>query len=259
MQEDYRILLNFLPVLGPLPTLRVFRKPRLPSESRPDQATACYSFAKGDNRDDRQFYWVKRESADGFTEYAAQPDENNDLTRWALFHALRDSVRRTLNETDYVLDDRGFLDEISLIMRRYQEGQEMLLLQPYLLRQTNQFGFLVDFHFQKKHGVPFSRRIMQLSLSLDRQFRRNLDCYIDRNDRIRTFLRERAAVFSDLRVPGANATVKLSQDPLSLPARRLRSKVYVFANNRDSRSQFTGLRDFGPLQPKAPCYLHSGL
>jgi hypothetical protein len=36
---------------------------------------------------------------------------------------------------------------------------------------------------------------------------------------------------------------------VALPARRLRSKSYVFSGGRESRSQFSGLRDYGPLQP----------
>lgn len=34
-----------------------------------------------------------------------------------------------------------------------------------------------------------------------------------------------------------------------MSAERLRPKIYVFAGAKESRSQFTGLRDFGPLQP----------
>jgi hypothetical protein len=249
MGEEYRILLNFLPVSGSLPPFRIFRKPRLLSESRPDQASACYSFAKADNPDDREFFWVKSEPGAGFTPYTARSEENNDLTRWALFHALRDAVRQRLNEADFILDDQGFLNQISLVMRQHREGQEMLVLQPYLLRQMQQFGYVADFRFRKKEDVIFSRRILQLSLSLDPQFKRNLDCYIDRTNKIQTFLKECAAVFSDLRLPGADGTVNLDQELVCLPARRLRSKVYVFANNGNSKSQFTGLRDFGPLQP----------
>src|SRR5262249_30703439 len=137
--------------------------------------------------------------AEGFTEYIASPDENNDLTRWALGHALRDAVQRTLNESDYILDSRGFWDEVSLRMREHPEGHEMLVLQPYLLGETHQFGFLADFHSRKKEGVPFPRRILQLSVMLDQQFKRNLNCYIDRTRKIRAFLREREAIFSQLR------------------------------------------------------------
>lgn len=249
MKDAYQILLNFLPVIGTIPSFRIFRKPRVGSESRPDKETASYSFAKGDNRDARADFWVKTESADGFADYLADPEENNYLTRWALSHALRDAVRQKLAEGEYVRDDRGFLDEIALVMRTHPEGRELLVLQPYLLHETQQFGCLADFHFDVKDGVPFSRRIQQLSLSLDQKFKRNLDYYLDRTAKIRSFLKERGDIFTELRFPGADRSVSLGADFVALPARRLRSKIYLFANNRDSRSQFSGLRDHGPLQP----------
>lgn len=249
MKDDYRILLNFLPVVRPLPSFRIFRKPRVASEIRLDKETASYSFAKGVNREDRMPFWVRYEPGDGFTEYIATPDENNDLTRWALSHALRDAVRQNLAEEEYALDNRRFLDEVALVMQIHPEGRELLILQPYVLRETQQFGCLADFHFALKEGVPFSRRIQQLSLSLDRKFKRNLDYYIDRTAKIRSFLKERQGVFTELRLPGGDTVVSLSADFVTLLARRLRSKIYLFANNRDSRSQFSGLRDHGPLHP----------
>jgi hypothetical protein len=249
MHGDYQIHLNFLPVIGKLPQFRIYRKLRADSIPRPDDATGSYSFAKAKNPDDRSFFWVRTTAADGFNEYFARPDENNDLTRWALFHALQDVVRRNLREEQYVLDDRGFIDVISLVMGQYPEGQELLVLQPYHLRETHQFGCLADFRFRLKEGVPFSRRVQQLCLLLDRQFKRNLDYYIDRTAKIRAFIKERASFFSKINLPGADTTVDISSDFVALSARRLRSKSYIFANNRESRSQFTGLRDFGPLQP----------
>jgi hypothetical protein len=249
MKDDYRILLNFLPVAGLLPSFYIFRKLRVENEPRPDNTTASYSFPKDDNRNNRAFFWVKSEPADGFEKYLATPEVNNDLTRWAISHALRDSIRQNLNEDQYVSDDRGFLDEIALVMQTHSEGKELLVLQPYFLRETHQFGCLADFHFALKSGVPFSRRIQQLSLSLDRKFKRNLDYYIDRTAKIRAFLKGREGVFTKLRLSGADALVSLSEDFVALPARRLRSKIYIFANNRDSRSQFTGLLNHGPLKP----------
>lgn len=50
-------------------------------------------------------------------------------------------------------------------------------------------------------------------------------------------------------LPGDSTPLRVSKEFVSLPAERLRSKVYVFAGDKESKSQFTGLRDFGPLQP----------
>ena len=134
-------------------------------------------------------------------------------------------------------------------MERHPQGLEELVVQPYHLGETQQFGCLADFHFRKKDGVPFSRRIEQLSLMLDAQGRRNLNAYIDRCEKILAFLKARSSIFSELRFPGAESTVGLKLEFEPLPARQLQSRTYVFGNGRQSRSQFTGLREHGPLHP----------
>jgi argonaute-like protein implicated in RNA metabolism and viral defense len=112
-----------------------------------------------------------------------------------------------------------------------------------------QFGYLVDFHFRLRDGIPFSKKIQQLSLSLNRSFRRNLDYYVDRSSRLQAFIKERDDVLRSLRVPGQTDNIVLGEDLVALPADRLRTKVYVFSGKHESKSQFNGLRDYGPLQP----------
>jgi hypothetical protein len=180
MQNDYRLHLNFLPVVGDIPSFKIYRKPRAGSEARADREASSYSFPKGLDRDDRADFWVKVAPSDGYEPYIARGDENNALTRWALSHALKDSIRSRLRADEYFIPEKGFLDEVALFMKRHPEGHEELVVQPYHLGETHQFGCLADFHFRKKDGVPFSRRIQQLSLMLDAQGRRNLNAYIDR-------------------------------------------------------------------------------
>jgi len=84
---------------------------------------------------------------------------------------------------------------------------------------------------------------------LDAQGRRNLNSYLDRFERIRAFVKERTSIFSRLRLPNAETLLDLQLEFEPLPARQLQSKTYVFGNGRQSRSQFTGLRDHGPLNP----------
>ncbi|MGO9599627.1 MAG: Piwi domain-containing protein [Isosphaeraceae bacterium] len=249
MTNDYQLHLNFLPVVGEISSFKIYRKPRPGSEARPDRDAASYSFAKGTDPDDRENFWVKAAPSDGYEPYVARADENNALTRWALSHALKDSIRSHLRADEYFIPEKGFLDEVALFMIRHAEGHEELVVQPYHLGETRQFGCLADFHFRKRDGVPFSRRIQQLSLMLDSQGRRNLNAYIDRYEKILAFLKARSSIFSGLRLPGAERAIGLSLEFESLPARQLLSKTYVFGNGRQSRSQFTGLREHGPLHP----------
>ena len=80
-------------------------------------------------------------------------------------------------------------------MVEHKEGNEQLVLQPYFLRSKQQFGLLVDFHFRVHEGIEFSRRVQQLSLSLDKNGRRNVDFYSDRFEKITSFLRARGVAF----------------------------------------------------------------
>jgi hypothetical protein len=165
-----------------------------------------------------------------------------------LFESLRCSVQRSLDADQYSIPANGFIEEVSLVMQKHPEGEELLIIQPYFLRALHQLGFVVDFHFRLKPGVTFDRRVQQLSLSLDKGFRRNADHHVKRTAKIRHFLAQRWTVFSDLRLPGAANPIEISKEFTALPAERLRPKTYVFAADRESRSQFAGLRDFGPLE-----------
>jgi hypothetical protein len=196
-----------------------------------------------------QSYWVMLEPREGFEAFEFKPEWNADITRRIIFACLRRSIESQLKPTEYRFPDNNFIQEASLTMETHPEGVEELVVQPYSLKATRQTGFLVDFHFRLAKNVPFSRKIQQLSLSLDRNYRRNIDYCVDRSSKIRRFLERRWPVFQAVTQPGSSEPLVTSRDFVTLPAERLRPKVYVFAGSKESKSQFTGLRDFGPLEP----------
>lgn len=252
MAEDYRIHLNFLPVVGEIPDFQVHRKLRAgPQEDRPEgQDIACYRLpAKEGDQDDWPSFWVAFTPEPGFEPAVVKAAQNLDLTAWALFRTLGQQCADKLTKTEYWLPERGFLREIHFNMQHHEEGDEQLIVRPYHLRAARKFGVFVDFHFRLGEGVKFSRRVQQLSLSLDRNFRRNLDCYVDRFAKIVEFVERRWDVLSPINLPTAKSGVILSKECFPLPAYQLRSKVYVFGGDHDSKSQFLGLKDHGPLKP----------
>ncbi|GEM_PF-250573 len=248
---DYRIHLNFLAVNEPLPKFTVYRKLRESGqEERPKPEITLYRLPPTPGaEEDWPFYWISLEPEDGFERFEADMHINPYLTCHVLHQALVNAACKLLQPDQFYVPDNSFIKEISFIQRRHKEGNEQLEVQPYYLRSTGQFGYLVDFHFRLKPGVPFSRKVQQLSLSLDRSLKRNLDYYLDRYSKISAFLRENKEVFSAIRMPGTNETITLADEFVALPADRLRTKTYVFAGNKESRSQFMGLREFGPLKP----------
>ena len=164
-------------------------------------------------------------------------------------HGLCQSAQSRLQPSEYILPRDGFFEEICFNFTEYEEGFEQLTIQPYRLRLKQVFGWLADFHFRVREGVPFSRRVQQLSLSLDKNLKRNLDCYLDRTIRIKAFLEQRMSVLNVVSLPGTEEPIKSARDFIVLSAKRLRSKTYLFSGDRDARSQFTGLRQCGPLEP----------
>lgn len=250
MDSRYQIKLNFLPITV-VPPFVVYRNPRHDSDPKPTAGVFGFSLPTNRNDDARDKYWITFSPQSGYEEFGAQPDDNVYLTRRALFAALCNSAQTRLNATEFTIPGNKFIEELAFKYREYDEGHEELNVQPYYLKSQGIFGWLADFHFRLKAGVPFSRRIQQLSLSLDSSYKRNLDFYLDRTKKIRQFLDERWDVLDGVTLAGNTTPVAFSHEFISIPARRLQSKLYVFGGGREAKSQFSGLRQYGPLEPLA--------
>lgn len=247
--NDYRIHLNFLAVAGEVPAFFVYRKAiESQQEERPFDGAVSFKLP-AEGIAEWPSFWISFSAREGFERHEIQSNLNRDLTRHALRHALTSAANASLAPERIVPPKNAFLDELSFVMETHPEGCELLVAQPYHLRIEQRLGFLVDFHFKLKDGVQFSRRVQQLCMTLDRNGRRNLDYCSDRASKIGAFLKQIRPVFDTLSAPGTDRPITLNADFASLPADRLRSRIYVFGNNKESRSQFLGLKEHGPLRP----------
>ncbi len=251
MQDEYLIHLNFLPVKGPIPTCKLYRRlSACAQEPRPFSSARSYRLpANTDDAEGWQQFWVSLEGREGFETFEFTPSSNGWLFQHVLFASLVKSLQNLLGPEQYRIPANAFIEEVSFIMETHSEGNELLVVQPYHLRALGQTGFLVNFHFELGEGMPFDRRVQQLSLSLNKSFRRNADHHVDRSAKIHRFLQLRWDVFSQIRLPGSQTAIVIERKFAAVAAERLRPKVYVFSGGRESRSQFAGLRDLGPLQP----------
>ncbi len=250
MINEYQIHLNFLAVEDDFPNFIVYRRLRAsPQEVRPNHGAASYRMPVKilPIEDKCAFYWVSFCPADGLEACEVMPTTNKQLTCRAMYWALVSAAGKVLNRKTFQIPQSSFFQEISFIQRHHDEGNEVLEVQPYFLHASKQFGYLIDFRFHLRDGVPFSRRVQQLSLSLDRSGKRNLGNYLDRNSKIREFCRERQDVLGSLFLPAAQIPIRLAPDFTPITADRLRTKTYVFAEGKEAKSQFKGLRDHGPL------------
>ena len=249
--SDYNIHLNFLPVIGEFGLARVYRKEiSVPQEERPGEGVMASKLPRAaGNSDDWASYWVSLDPREGFEGFDVVGSITQSLATRLLFRSMIDSAAKMLPPERYRIPTNEFIQEIDFVCRQHSEGDEQLVVQPLYLRAVRQYGYLLDFHFKLAEGVAFSRRVQQLSLSLNANFGRNLDYYRDRSSKVQTFRRELKDVLENLRLPQTGVPIHLGADFVSLPAERLRSKVYVFGGNKESRSQFNGLREYGPLKP----------
>ena len=248
MNERYEIELNLLLLAEPLAKFSIFRKPR-GQESRPSTNWFGFSLPVARSNEEWARYWVAFEPEDEFEEFVVAPLDNVYLTQRALFDGLMRSVNSTLSESSFAVPRDGFFEELQFNGIEHPEGIEQLVVQPYFLRRRKEFGWLLDYHFRKKPDVPFSRKIQQLSLTLDKNFKRNLNYYVDRYEKVNTYLSHFRGCIDSVALKGISEPVRTQPTFACIPAARLGSKSYLFAGDRSSKSQFNGLKQYGPLTP----------
>jgi hypothetical protein len=91
---------------------------------------------------------------------------------------------------------------ISFIVEDLPKGQRVVKLYPYYLSATEQYGVLLEFAFRKSPIVPFDREVQQLSFSLDRAGKSNVNSYLDRLNYIQNFIKTKLLTYGTLSICG---------------------------------------------------------
>lgn len=255
MNYNHTLHLNLFQVAGELPEIKLFRKLRQGSEKRESNESVLGAYAlppltpnKSNDGEPWERYWISAESRDDYQSFLYNPVVNNELTKRVLFLALERSAKKMLQESEFEIYDHKFLKEVRFNIKEHTEGNEQIVVAPYFLHSQKRHGFLVEYHFQLGKGVPFNRRVQQLSLALDGQFKRNLDFLVDRLRKIRAFFESPQAKVFPLALPNEAGYVDLERDFTPISAGQLNHKTYVFGDDRKHRGQYMGLKDYGPIK-----------
>ena len=123
----------------------------------------------------------------------------------------------------------------------------MVSLEPYLLRSREKFGFLADLRFHPNEENRGTRRSLQLSLSLDKHGQPNLNYYADRYSHLIAYVDKFHEQIFPLEMPGGQKVVVGSR-LVEIRPDALDAKNYVVGSGVESRSQFMGVKQSGPLQ-----------
>ncbi len=194
----------------------------------------------------RDYYWTLFQWAEDGTETMCKPFDNNYVTIDALRTALIQSCKKNLGSDEFDVIP-GFRRRVEIIIAKYPEGSQVISLEPYLLRSRRQFGFLADFRFHPTEEYRGTQRSQQLSLSLDRHGRPNANYYADRYSHLADFVTKFHGRIFPLQLPGGQ-TVAVTRRLTELNEERLAVKKYVVGSGVESRSQFMGVRQAGPLE-----------
>ena len=247
-----RIALNFFPLGTDQFTITLYCRPFIEGE-RPrrgdEEAIHRNLRVRGEDRS----YWTLFQRTEGATEVVCQPFDNVHATIDALRLALIQSCEKNLDCAHFRVIV-GFRRHIEIIMGSYSEGIQVFSLEPYFLRSTRQFGFLADFRFHPNEKERGTRRSFQLSLSLDKNGRTNLNYYADRYSHLSDYVTRFHDKIFPLHMPGGQK-VAVGSRLTELHPITLDVKNYVVGSDSISKSQFMGVKQYGPFEqgPEDAC------
>jgi hypothetical protein len=247
MSPHYSIALNFLQVNSESFSFTVYRLEDLKQSKAdlpPDVVRQTIPI-NSENLEERKHYWVSLKKVNGFESFKCRDDYNQYLTRDFLHDLLLKSCRNASPKIKFDDESDFAIQRVSFTLKTEPEGEMTIWLQAYYLKSVQKFGFLIDFRFKKKTNIPFSKRVQQLSLSLDQYGRENKSFYSDRYDRVQEFINTYFNIIFPLRYE--ENVIEVSNKLIDLPANTLDKKQYLFCDDHIDNSQFMGLKHFRPL------------
>ena len=191
-------------------------------------------------------YWTLFRKFPSSTKQVLLPSNNKYLTIDALRLALVRNCEKNIDNNLFSVST-NFRRYVEVVIEEYDEGERIILLEPYFLRSYEQYGFLVNLHFRPKEEYRGTQRALQLSFALDKNKKSNLNNYADRYSQLVAFVKNYRSQIFYLDIPGGDK-VEVGSHFVELPAKSLDIKKYVVGSNSESNSQFIGIKNSGPLR-----------
>jgi len=193
-------------------------------------------------------YWVSLTEEVGFEKFLCEGRDNPYLTQWAIWQRFLQKATGSLSSSEHFQNSHNeFVKSIDFVLARHAEGHEVVEVQPYYLKAESKFGFLVNFAFRARQGSPYSISVQQLSLSLDKFGKSNVNYYSDQFDKINQFIQRFRARLFPFHVDLAEA-LDIDDNLLKLTSRSLRTKSYVFGAGKEAIHQFSGIARHGAFK-----------
>lgn len=250
------IALSFLPINAGDFEYQIYRR-RL-AEDEPSVPGTRALPEKLESASDPEKQWhrfaISYDSKPGFEPFRVTAWLNHKLTVEVLHQALRKRCSQRDLAKHVELEKKEFVRRVAFVLGRSGDARQIMWLRPYEIQSIRRFGFLLHFALRVPHDttIPVRRRL-ELSLT-HKNGRLNEDYYLDQFDKVEQLLSSFYEKLSRLTLHDGT-TVELERVLPLVPTLELGKRTYVFANGKESNSQFFGLRDHGPLRGAEPGHI----
>ena len=260
IKDNQKIAINFLALKKQDFNLDVFvKKVEVPGEKIPYQNVKKYKLPTNttDLSGDYIDYYVSTIEQPEFIPATIKSDTNRALTINSMFLNTIEICKKVFGDNGPYVIESGFRKNIRFKIITYKEGDEEIWLEPYHLSITNEYGYLLGFHFRLAQGQPFNRLVQQKSLSLGTDGRENINYYADNYIKLHFFIVNYIPRLFPLNL---GSEISIETNFRELEAERLDSKKYIFQNSKVDTSQFQGIKKYGPLETIDPksliCFMY---
>lgn len=259
VENNQKIAINFLPLTKQNFSLDVFvKKAEEQGKKTSHENIKTYKLPSdlNDMSGDYINFQVSAIQQPDFIPVTLKSETNRLLTLNKMFWSTIEKCKGSFGDGQFIVED-GFRKYIRIKISTSKEGNEEIRLEPYHLDITNEYGYLLEFHFSLAENQQLNKIVLQKSLSLNADGRENINYYADHHKKLRLFIVNYVPHLFPLKV---GSEIAVETNFKELEAKRLESKKYIFKNDKVDISQFQGIKKNGPLEaidpPSLICFMY---
>lgn len=242
-----QVALNFFALQPQDFSFRVFRRQLDDSEQSPPTTRWLPINLQSNASSNAKRFETSLQPKDGFDEVTLGAWVCPPLTVEVIHAALIEKIGEGPLRNDIELPTRKFKREVAFVLKKHSDHvREVMWFRAHGMKAIGRFGFLCSFNVRVAPEATITAK-QRLELSLThRNGRVNEAFYLDRYKKIVDFL---GLFHNKIRVLTLHDGTQIEIDSkLSVfPSFTLDTRTYVFAGQREAKSQFFGLRDLGPF------------
>lgn len=249
---EQRIQFNFLPLKNSDFTFEIYRRP---VDGEKDEAEFQYRIPHSSGcKDNYGLFFISFMPRNGSESFICSSFDNIYLTQKWLASKVLAKANDVFNDDDFFLG-KNKIPCTSFIIKQTEYGSQVIDIEVYFLKKTQEFGFLVDFRFAANERGKYAVEGKKYSLSLAEDGSKNKNFYLDKYQHVLHFINQYIPRIFPLQINALAVDVIRELRPL--PCSLLKEKQYVFGGEHKNTNQFGGLTAHHPsAQPqKEPHYV----